>query len=167
MLNNSGHCHLTLLHSIPCRKLHVIHKQILNLSEYGQLTLAGDSFLLRTMAAILATWLVMCGEESTCSTAAITPPASRLHTVYSAHQTSQFMSGLMVLIKEFLQCCGFKYLGSGSRILAQFGSGSIVMLLILKKKNLFTEEQFALKTLFLNHKEVMAPEELLVSLVSE
>ena len=27
MLNNSGHCHLTLLHSIPCRKLHVIHKQ--------------------------------------------------------------------------------------------------------------------------------------------
>ena len=93
MLNNSGHCHLTLLHSIPCRKLHVIHKQILNLSEYGQLTLAGDSFLLRTMAAILATWLVMCGEESTCSTAAITPPASRLHTVYSAHQTSQFMSG--------------------------------------------------------------------------
>ena len=93
MLNNSGHCHLTLLHSIPCRKLHVIHKQILNLSEYGQLTLAGDSFLLRTMAAILATWLVMCGEESTCSTAAITPPASRLHIVYSAHQTSQFMSG--------------------------------------------------------------------------
>ena len=35
------------------------------------------------------------------------------------------------------QCCGSKYIefGSGSRILAQFGYGSRVMLSILKKKN--------------------------------
>ena len=112
---------------------------ILNLSEYGQLTLAGDSFLLRTMAAILATWLVMCGEESTCSTAAITPPASRLHTVYSAHQTSQFMSGFdkRIFAVLWIQIPWIR--------IQNFGP---IWIRVHRYVINFTEEQFAFKTLF-------------------
>ena len=49
------------------------------------------------------------------------------------------------------QCCGSKYIefgpGYGSRILAQFGSGSRVMLSILKQKfkNNFREKLFSLQ----------------------
>ena len=41
---------------------------------------------------------------------------------------------------EAHQCCGFKYIefGSGSRILAQFGSGSRVKLSILKEYEIFS-----------------------------
>ena len=50
----------------------------------------------------------------------------------------------------FFQCCGSKYfeLGSGSRFLAQFGSGSRVMIFNFEK--LF---------LFLNYKKIFSPEE--------
>ena len=54
----------------------------------------------------------------------------------------------------FYQCCGSKYIefGSGSRILAQFGSGSDsrVMLSVweAKFKNNFREKQFSLKVYF-------------------
>ena len=50
------------------------------------------------------------------------------------------------------QCCGFKYIefGSGSIILAQFGSRSRVMLSIMKKiiKTNFREDHFSLKSIF-------------------
>ena len=45
-------------------------------------------------------------------------------------------SGLLVVHQTSGQCCGSKYIefGSGSRILAQFGSGSSVIQSILKEK---------------------------------
>ena len=63
------------------------------------------------------------------------------------------------------QCSGPKYIefgsGSGSRILAQYGTGpeSRVMLSMLKKKIIILEKTIC-KIFFLNYKKIKAPEEL-------
>ena len=70
----------------------------------------------------------------------------------SVSDTRALNCTLLTVISCFLQCCGSKYIefGSGSRILAQFGSGSgiRVILSILKEKikNDFIEKLFSLKT---------------------
>ena len=71
------------------------------------------------------------------------------------------------------QCCGSKYIefGSESRVLAQFGSGSRVMLSILKKKNLqiILENNNWKNISFFNYrfKKRMVAKELFSSWVSE
>ena len=63
----------------------------------------------------------------------------------------------------FNQCCGSKYIEfrSGSRIFAQFGSGSRVTgkLLILRKKLALEKKKYISlkKNLFLNYIKIMAP----------
>ena len=58
------------------------------------------------------------------------------------------------------QCCGSKYIefGSGSRILAQFGSRVILSILKEKIQNIFREKQIFLKQVpvyFLNYKHIL------------
>ena len=65
-------------------------------------------------------------------------------------------------MRSSAQCCGSKFIefGSGSRILAHFGSG--IQGDVIKQMNNFREEQFSLKNqslLKLPYKKILAPKE--------
>ena len=80
---------------------------------------------------------------------------------------------LLIILVSLRKCCGSKYIefGSGSRILAQFGSGSRsgVIKSVLKEKflNNFIEKQFLLKKylyFFMNYKNKILVKEIFTQL---
>ena len=93
-------------------------------------------------------------------------PAPALHTTpHDMPCSRQSLCGtLSRWIPTFLtyQCCVSKHIefGSGSRILAQFGSGSKVMLSILKRNFFYGKTILFFKIVFINYKKILTPEEL-------